>query len=405
MGGEGNCLGSGLQPNDMILAVNGKLTGGMTEECFQIELAVSGQDLLLLISRYKYPLEIRSNEKQQEISMLREIDAAMNDERLLHWTHQGANHGGAVKTNHPLRCPDEDKETSNQDRLQPKPPADNRELPSSEPALKEKPTQRTMECSQSKNQVNRNGTDHMDFTGDVVGCNDDDLRSCDHVEDDARSRSSSAISDDSNTLGSQEEEEEDDTSQEDDDGCAWMGCVCGKIHRKGDFFWIQCDCCKSWYNPATRCIGFDRSHAESLPGWLCPVCGAEESSVSSKSKNREANQDTKDVVAATNKGKQDDANAESINQEAIVEETEIETNKNAGDDQSYQPKEKPPFGQGDIVQIREHAWCRVNNPEGVAWILRAFVDNDGDQCYDIKYVIGGDRRFGVSAEYVRKPCF
>ena len=57
------------------------------------------------------------------------------------------------------------------------------------------------------------------------------------------------------------------------------------------------------------------------------------------------------------------------------------------------------FEKGSIVMIHEHAWAGVNNPGGIAEILAAYHDDDGDAVYDVKYVIGG-RKKGVMQKYV-----
>ena len=66
--------------------------------------------------------------------------------------------------------------------------------------------------------------------------------------------------------------------------------------------------------------------------------------------------------------------------------------------------EEPVFGKGNLVSIKEHAWPGVNNPAGIAMVLKAYLDEDGDQLYDIKYIVGG-RRKGVFAKFVRPHDF
>ena len=50
------------------------------------------------------------------------------------------------------------------------------------------------------------------------------------------------------------------------------------------------------------------------------------------------------------------------------------------------------------------SWANVNNPEGVATVQKAYIDEDGDQAYDLKYVVGGRCR-GVLHEYLRPYKF
>ena len=62
------------------------------------------------------------------------------------------------------------------------------------------------------------------------------------------------------------------------------------------------------------------------------------------------------------------------------------------------------FGAGDLVHVAEHAWPGVNNPEGIAKVLRAYIDCDGDQVYDICYIVGGKKK-GVLPEYLSRHDF
>mmetsp|Transcript_7356 Transcript_7356/g.17113 ORF Transcript_7356/g.17113 Transcript_7356/m.17113 type:complete len:1167 (+) Transcript_7356:119-3619(+) len=69
---------------------------------------------------------------------------------------------------------------------------------------------------------------------------------------------------------------EDESSVEQEyggDGTPWMGCVCGKTHPAPiKVFWIQCDCCDTWYNAAEDCLGFDDKTAEQMDSWHCWKC-------------------------------------------------------------------------------------------------------------------------------------
>ena len=42
----------GLQVNDMVLMVNNKAVGGMTEDDLEVELEISGEELILVVSQY-----------------------------------------------------------------------------------------------------------------------------------------------------------------------------------------------------------------------------------------------------------------------------------------------------------------------------------------------------------------
>ena len=62
------------------------------------------------------------------------------------------------------------------------------------------------------------------------------------------------------------------------------------------------------------------------------------------------------------------------------------------------------FAEADLVFVDEHAWPGVNNPEGIAEVLKAYIDDDGDQVYDIRYIVGGKRK-GVLTEHLRRHVF
>lgn len=62
------------------------------------------------------------------------------------------------------------------------------------------------------------------------------------------------------------------------------------------------------------------------------------------------------------------------------------------------------FKEGDMVMIQKHSWPGVNNEEGVAKVLKAYVDEDGDQLYDVKYAIGRKSR-EVLAKFLSKHDF
>jgi hypothetical protein len=79
----------GLRPNDMIVAVNGKLTGGMGEVELQVAFATAVCELFLVVSRYKFSHQRMDKIQEAERSLLAAVDDAMNDEHLLGWTDVG----------------------------------------------------------------------------------------------------------------------------------------------------------------------------------------------------------------------------------------------------------------------------------------------------------------------------
>jgi hypothetical protein len=76
--------------NDMIVSINGKNVGGMSEAGFEIEVEISGPELILLVSRYKFASKVQDRIQKAERSYLDAIDKVINDETLLGWTDIGA---------------------------------------------------------------------------------------------------------------------------------------------------------------------------------------------------------------------------------------------------------------------------------------------------------------------------
>jgi hypothetical protein len=57
------------------------------------------------------------------------------------------------------------------------------------------------------------------------------------------------------------------------DGNAWFGCVCGEPHvGEEDVFWLQCECCKSWFNSFRGCADFDGEDTSIIENWVCWGC-------------------------------------------------------------------------------------------------------------------------------------
>jgi hypothetical protein len=81
---------SELRVNDVIVSINGKHIGGMSEAGFEIDVEISGPELVLLVSRYTFVSKVQDSIQEAERSYLDAIDKGINDERLLGWTEIGA---------------------------------------------------------------------------------------------------------------------------------------------------------------------------------------------------------------------------------------------------------------------------------------------------------------------------
>jgi len=78
-----------LNVNDMIIAVNGKLVGGMTETGLELELMLAAPNLLLVVSRYKHADQAAREYAEMERAMLDIMDSSARDNRLLGWREIG----------------------------------------------------------------------------------------------------------------------------------------------------------------------------------------------------------------------------------------------------------------------------------------------------------------------------
>ncbi|KAL3945175.1 MAG: hypothetical protein SGBAC_000778, partial [Bacillariaceae sp.] len=323
---SGSTTDAGLRVNDMVLSVNGKLVGGMTEIQLGVELKISGPNLLLVVSRYKHASHIKEKFFEVERRILHVMDSAARDDRLIGWTEIG---NGAVNSldfdsalqerekqdrNHAI-----DKEparagaagmtlsTTGRERFQhslcasvgsdpAKPVEEDRNVVTESPARRRgKPlsTIRKVEPQTSfsattaadlAKAVEEDRPFRPESTATV-----EDLTSADHgdgkftrssgQEDDIQSsaqdnRSIADCSTASERLTNDHagSSSKDDHNWENDDN-AWNGCVCGRMHGKTErqLFWIQCDNCDTWYDVSAKCVGFTKREAENM-NWTCWGC-------------------------------------------------------------------------------------------------------------------------------------
>jgi hypothetical protein len=249
-----------------------------------------------------------------------------------------------------------------------------------------------------------------------------------------------------------------DVDDEDsDDGNAWCGCVCGQTHQKKtvkhpEIFWIQCDVCGSWYDCSSTCVGFTSNDAETKSRWTCWGCPSPESDPSStttntiverskpsgrvslspvamesttlqstlgdadkrleSSKPSSSDDPLKSVLSiAAISPNQHDAPVH-LKEQPTTSGTETKTSiskLSTSNELSQEPEKKSDddcsvFMVNDMVYVQEHSWARVNNPEGIANVVKAYIDDDGDQVYDIRYVVGGKAN-GVLPEYLTRYFF
>lgn len=264
---------SALQVNDMVLSVNGKLVGGMTELQLDIELEISGSHLILVVSRYKHAKHARKKFLEVERRILNVMDSAARDDRLIGWTEIG--NGDIDSTN------------SSEEHHQ----AESIVTTSAE------------EESVTSAAIIRNEALGQDRASDcevsLQGCDPSteyisDVEEEQHASEEESSPISTAgkcyeLPTKSPTnqtrpcidLGSSKVEEmvsipnqiEDDGNWSHDKN-AWLGCVCGKVHGESEegVFWLQCDSCDSWYDVSEKCVGFTHEEALRFDSWTCSAC-------------------------------------------------------------------------------------------------------------------------------------
>ena len=202
-----------LTAEDMILSINGKHVGGMTELEVEVEIEAGGEILTLVVAPYRARQEKRKQLAQEEDDDLRKLDLAISDDTDLHWV----------------------------DLWNPK------ETPSSQPTVENNSITplrlATHHDNGPKNPI------HPDLTSDR--------------EDDS-------------TCNEKSEEEEPfipgQGSDADTESAVCVGCVCGKNHR-GAVFWLQCDGgCEVWYEVSSKCVGFGQDDADFVDKWICWSC-------------------------------------------------------------------------------------------------------------------------------------
>jgi len=365
MGSRDSC---GLKTHDMLMQVNGKAIGGMKVACLALELDLAGSEVVLLVSRYKFPDEIDAREREKETECIRRIDFAMTDERLLEWT----------------QCEEKGHSSS---ESKPNPAS----LRLGSQACEKKVTEKTIALCQARQEPI---TSTISATGGVT---DEMKTSCLSVASNEEERLGG-----SSPLASQG----DSYNSDPDDGNCWMGCVCGTTHRTKPVFWIQCNDCFSWYNVNEVCIGFSEKDATDMGPWVCGCTGFDNGSHVATSMGTES--------LALNKSLQEKGQ---IKETARIGAADLESEARiCNDEQSFLENSETvvgnstlhlhdedslqPIPNGTVVAIQEHAWAGVNNPEGIAKITGSRIDEEDGLLYDICYIIGKTKKFGVEARYV-----
>ena len=357
MGTEASCDESPLRPNDMILEVNGKDVASLTEASLAIELEIAGPDLLLLISRYKFPKQIIAAQHEHEKKDLHQVDSSMKDEHCLEWTQ--TKEGSTDDRRYSLEI--EERERSMEEEA-----PNERE---GKPDERQPETRATAPEPFIPDQTSNEATIQVDKLNPVV--------------DSLPKSSSQTVEEDCICSLNNPEESQGSEQSDSSDGNAWMGCVCQVSHRVKPVFWLQCDDCQSWWNVNAKCIGFDEETAKTMSAWSCPACAPVEEGGDAEEK--------------------DDTTKDNQNNTSVV----------AGKSSSLVERDESPLldssncriQAGDTVLVEEHGWAGVNNPGGIAKVLRVDTRQDDGVVYDIQYIVGKDKFKNVLSEYVSRYEF
>jgi hypothetical protein len=212
----GSALKAPVSVNDMILAINGKEVGGMTEVGLEIEMETCGVEMTLTISRYRFPSRVGKCIAEIQNGTWAALEYSLQDKRNLGWCE--------LDLSSSWKCNGETADNAGDSQIQ----SHNEESPSDQVA----DDSVVEEKSHEGQNLGGIGEDHTN--GASVVC-------------------------------SENEWEEDDNP--------WAGCVCGEIHESPTVvFWIQCEGCEAWYNVAESCVGFDEEAAQSKSHWNCRAC-------------------------------------------------------------------------------------------------------------------------------------
>jgi hypothetical protein len=427
----------------MIIAVNGKSVGGMTKTGVEIELDLCGPDMTLIVSRYKFASKIQNEMVQIEQSYITALDSALNDHRQVGWIDFGSvvpTIEGSLKISQDVGAlppADSDSDSMQCSVLGIDDSMDD------EQDKRYRTTQKscidTAAVSSSENQFHKKDKTEkafipflrkIDSGNDVVNQAKTPLQNEEQVKKHDSMSTSNGKCNVAAESNDRESQRSIDSNEEDsDDGNAWCGCVCGCTHQREtkkhpEIFWIQCDICASWYDCSSTCVGFTKCHAETMSSWTCWGCLPSEGSPSATKIVAETTLErlgrvsvspmpseliapTSEAIADTTTGKMAHFHMSSI---ATVEGIAPTTSSDASE--SSMPKvqagkeqnEVTLFGVNDLVFVREHAWARVNHPEGIAKILKAYKDGSGNHVYDVRYVVGG-RANGVLPKFLVPHCF
>lgn len=404
----------------MIMTVDGKEVGGMTVESFNLTLELAGSELVLVVSRYKC---LSQESALQETQLLSEVDKHINDPSRLHWADIGGGTSAFRKYSKMeetgrLFQSSSESPLSVHSKTSPKHIRASNPLKNRNLSLLEPVGSKEEEVNFSTSKKQSEAPSSIKQVDNIAEHQDASIRRHEEQSENSSVLSSVEPTDLRSVLEVDEESSNSDEFGE--DGNAWCGCVCGKEHRtKGNYFWIQCEACCTWFNVYERCVGFGKKEAETMEEWTCWACeeGKSLKSCDKAEQKREfLKQDreeqtvkivsplkSREKIAAQKKrklGKQD--RKETISKKAPSDD---ETDSiDSTDNSEITSQQQQVHEVGSLVFIREHAWSGVNNPEGIARVTGTHMDEEDGRTYDVKYIVGRSSK-GVFARYVTPHSF
>ena len=320
--------GEGLFVNDMIICVNGKIVGGMTELDLEVELDISGSELILVVSRCKISFPAQLSEKEPVVGSRTKSDilgwqevgpGAVHDINevlgVLETTTAETSRGGGSAPNSSLRRDTMKKNTGNyqQGIVKKKSSLGNEQNEKDSGggrclgANKSEQRKVIQECIPSdtkkikrkaKFEEERQGFKERNASKDKSSSSNrkktdpQEKQKPKHKEARTVLKKSAleykagslhgkqTMSHYVSKLGQNKKTQKDtkisdfsDTDEWENDDNPWLGCVCGKTHPTSiAVFWIQCDSCEAWYNVTQICVGFSEEEAKQIEKWGCWGC-------------------------------------------------------------------------------------------------------------------------------------
>ena len=420
---HGSTTATSLNVHDLVLSVNGSDIGGMTELGLEVELDISGPDILLAISRYRFAAREERKSNAKEEATLASFEEKLGDKKQLGW-HELTLTGDDLSVPYllsPLEgTEDVQRNTANvfaeDDDLESD--VDRSDSQSGSVLVDKQPLQQRQHSAIALEAT------VVDSGSAIPG----DTKTKPTTESDNPCPGETTCNMEQIVEASTGGDASESVDQYENDENVWSGCVCGEIHEPPiPVFWIQCDRCDAWFNVWERCIRVSEEEAAQLTKFICWSClppdisdEHEATMVEVNSKEIASMRDSKDIDAEGNEmmgavsttprvdGRM---NAQPVSAHHDAGKLSHDTQKRSLqrgprkrrkiEDFVLKPEKKRRLIQaGDIVEVAKRTWIGINELGGVGRVLRVTTGGDGSSLYDVKYVIGTRMEFGIDAKWV-----